>query len=137
MLSLLSDDEFETVIDTITTVMNNEAPIKVNKPKVGTSYVTIKLQFQDPRFWQSYQNEFADNHPKIVAAIRDNSRKMIQQFMTSDLGQQIVQQDDAKAILEDFLNHYLLLDNIRLVTTNPQKQIFTSGWPLWKVNPPT
>lgn len=140
LLSLLNNDQFNLAIDTIISVMNDEVPIKANKPKAGTSYVTIKPQFRDPRFWQSYQDESSADHPKIVAAIQDNNRKMIKQFIASDLGHQIDQHEEAKSILEDFLNNYLLTDGIRLVTANLAEaniyfwMAFMSGQPTDLIN---
>ncbi len=140
LLSLLNNDQFNLAIDTIISVMNDEVPIKANKPKAGTSYVTIQPEFRDPRFWQSYQDESADDHPKIVAAIQDNNRKMIKQFMTSELGQQIDQDEEAESILDDFLNNYLLTDGIRLVTANLAEaniyfwMAFMSGQPTDLIN---
>ena len=115
---LFLDENSGQPFATICQIANDECPIKVGKPKPGTSYCTITPQFSDPRKWANLTGRDPATHQTAVQAIKKNNQRMIDQFLIGQLGAEITDQAGARAILDDFLNAYLLEDGIRFVTTN-------------------
>ena len=99
-------------------IVNEEVPIKVAKPRSGAKYCTVKPRFRDPRDWQEFTGELSTDNPTVVTAIKKNNQKMINHFLKSRDGEMIINHGAARAVLEGYLNDYLLHEQIRLVTTN-------------------
>lgn len=111
-------DEKHEILKHFCQVVNDVIPIKVGKPRPGTSYCTITPQFRDPRDWQEFTGRDSANNHQVVLAIQGNNVKMIEQFLTAEYGKTIKNRDAAEDVLGGFLNGYLLRDQIGLVTTN-------------------
>ncbi len=111
------DEKYE-ILKRFCRVTNDVIPIKVGKPRPGTSYCTITPQFRDPRDWQEFIGQDPTKNPQVVTAIKENNQKMINQFFKINDEMPLADQADARTLLDDFLNGYLLHDQIGLVTTN-------------------
>ncbi len=116
-LCAILDEKYE-ILKHFCQVANDVIPIKVGKPRPGTSYCTITPQFRDPRDWQEFTGQDPIKNPQVVTAIKKNNQKMINQFFKINDGIPLADRADARTLLDDFLNGYLLHDQISLVTTN-------------------
>lgn len=117
-LGAMIGEKGSQVLNHFCQIVNEEVPIKVPKPRANAKYCTIKRKFRDPRDWQKYTGEDAADNPAIVTAIKKNNQKMITQFLKSRDGKALASQGPTRDVLDDYLNGYLLHDQIRLVTTN-------------------
>lgn len=117
-LGAMIGEKGSQVLNHFCQIVNDEVPIKVPKPRVNAKYCTIKREFRDPRDWQEYTGKAAADNPAVVDAIKKNNQKMITQFLKSRDGKALASQGPTRDVLDDYLNGYLLHDQIRLVTTN-------------------
>lgn len=91
--------------------------VEANEPKPSVKYHTIKAKFKAPYQWRSYEYESPSEHKNLMPIIRRNNLKIIDQYLENSnlkyFGIHFM-----RSVLEEYLNHYLLTDDIRLVTTN-------------------
>lgn len=111
-------DEKHEILKHFCRVANDVIPIKIGKPRPGTSYCTITPQFRDPRDWEKFIGQDPAKNHQTVLAIQDNNVKMIEQFFRTEYGKTIKNRDAAEDVLGCFLNDFLFHDQIDLVTTN-------------------
>ena len=91
-------------------------PIKPQKPNRRYKYVDLVPKFEDFSNFEKYENELVKNNKKIVAKIKENNQKLIDQYaeyVPAGIG--YIEPDQ---MLPDYLNHYLLRDKIHLVTND-------------------
>ena len=91
-------------------------PIKPQKPNRRYKYVDLVPKFEDFSNFEKYENELVKNNKKIVAKIKENNQKLIDQYaeyIPAGIG--YIEPDQ---MLPDYLNHYLLRDKIHLVTND-------------------
>ena len=91
-------------------------PIKPQKPNRRYKYVDLVPKFEDFSNFEKYENKLVKNNKKIVAKIKENNQKLIDQYaeyVPAGIG--YIEPDQ---MLPDYLNHYLLRDKIHLVTND-------------------
>lgn len=118
LLVAMAGKKGDQVLNRFCQVVNEEVPIKVDKSRPNAKYCTIKPDFRDPRDWQEFTGEAPEDNPAITTAIKRNNQKMLDQFFRSRDGKMISNQGAARAVLEAYLNDYLVYEQLRLVTTN-------------------
>lgn len=86
------------------------------KPNRRYKYVDLVPKFEDFSNFEKYENKPVKGNEKIVAKIKENNQKLIDQYakyVPAGIG--YIQPDQ---MLPDYLNHYLLRNKIHLVTND-------------------
>lgn len=107
-----NQSEYLNLIDVVSTYF----PIKPQKPNRRYKYVDLVPKFEDFSNFEKYENKPVKGNEKIVAKIKENNQKLIDQYakyVPAGIG--YIQPDQ---MLPDYLNHYLLRNKIHLVTND-------------------
>ena len=110
--SQIGQNFISKMIDEVSTYF----PIKPQKPNRRYKYVDLVPKFEDFSNFEKYENKPVKGNEKIVAKIKENNQKLIDQYakyVPAGIG--YIQPDQ---MLPDYLNHYLLRDKIHLVTND-------------------
>ncbi|WP_230853012.1 plasmid pRiA4b ORF-3 family protein [Lactobacillus crispatus] len=110
--SQIGQNFISKMIDEVSTYF----PIKPQKPNRGYKYVDLVPKFEDFSNFEKYENKPVKGNEKIVAKIKENNQKLIDQYakyVPAGIG--YIQPDQ---MLPDYLNHYLLRNKIHLVTND-------------------
>ena len=110
--SQIGQNFISKMIDEVSTYF----PIKPQKPNRRYKYVDLVPKFEDFSNFEKYENKLVKNNKKIVAKIKENNQKLIDQYaeyVPAGIG--YIEPDQ---MLPDYLNHYLLRDKIHLVTND-------------------
>ncbi|MEK3599270.1 plasmid pRiA4b ORF-3 family protein [Lactobacillus crispatus] len=110
--SQIEQNFISKMIDEVSTYF----PIKPQKPNRRYKYVDLVPKFEDFSNFEKYENKPVKGNEKIVAKIKENNQKLIDQYakyVPAGIG--YIQPDQ---MLPDYLNHYLLRNKIHLVTND-------------------
>lgn len=110
--SQIGQNFISKMIDEVSTYF----PIKPQKPNRRYKYVDLVPKFEDFSNFEKYENKPVKGNEKIVAKIKENNQKLIDQYakyVPAGIG--YIQPDQ---MLPDYLNHYLLRNKIHLVTND-------------------
>lgn len=110
--SQIGQNFISKMIDEVSTYF----PIKQQKPNRRYKYVDLVPKFEDFSNFEKYENKPVKGNEKIVAKIKENNQKLIDQYakyVPAGIG--YIQPDQ---MLPDYLNHYLLRNKIHLVTND-------------------
>lgn len=110
--SQIGQNFISKMIDEVSTYF----PIKPQKPNRRYKYVDLVPKFEDFSNFENYENKPVKGNEKIVAKIKENNQKLIDQYakyVPAGIG--YIQPDQ---MLPDYLNHYLLRNKIHLVTND-------------------
>lgn len=110
--SQIGQNFISKMIDEVSTYF----PIKPQKPNRRYKYVDLVPKFEDFSNFEKYENKPVKGNEKIVAKIKENNQKLIDQYakyVPAGIG--YLQPDQ---MLPDYLNHYLLRNKIHLVTND-------------------
>lgn len=110
--SQIGQNFISKMIDEVSTYF----PIKQQKPNRRYKYVDLVPKFEDFSNFEKYENKPVKGNEKIVAKIKENNQKLIDQYakyVPAGIG--YLQPDQ---MLPDYLNHYLLRNKIHLVTND-------------------
>lgn len=110
--SQIGQNFISKMIDEVSTYF----PIKPQKPNRRYKYVDLVPKFEDFSNFEKYENKPVKGNEKIVAKIKENNQKLIDQYakyVPAGIG--YIQPDH---MLPDYLNHYLLRNKIHLVTND-------------------
>ncbi|WP_244243369.1 plasmid pRiA4b ORF-3 family protein [Lactobacillus crispatus] len=110
--SQIGQNFISKMIDEVSTYF----PIKPQKPNRRYKYVDLVPKFEDFSNFEKYENKSVKGNEKIVAKIKENNQKLIDQYakyVPAEIG--YIQPDQ---MLPDYLNHYLLRNKIHLVTND-------------------
>lgn len=110
--SQIGQNFISKMIDEVSTYF----PIKPQKPNRRYKYVDLVPKFEDFSNFEKYENKPVKGNEKIVAKIKENNQKLIDQYakyVPAGIG--YIQPDQ---MLTDYLNHYLLRNKIHLVTND-------------------
>lgn len=110
--SQIGQNFISKMIDEVSTYF----PIKPQKPNRRYKYVDLVPKFEDFSNFEKYENKPVKGNEKIVAKIKENNQKLIDQYakyVPAEIG--YIQPDQ---MLPDYLNHYLLRNKIHLVTND-------------------
>ena len=110
--SQIGQNFISKMIDEVSTYF----PIKPQKPNRRYKYVDLVPKFEDFSNFERYENKSVKGNEKIVAKIKENNQKLIDQYakyVPAEIG--YIQPDQ---MLPDYLNHYLLRNKIHLVTND-------------------
>lgn len=110
--SQIEQNFISKMIDEVSTYF----PIKPQKPNRRYKYVDLVPKFEDFFNFEKYENKPVKGNEKIVAKIKENNQKLIDQYakyVPAGIG--YIQPDQ---MLPDYLNHYLLRNKIHLVTND-------------------
>lgn len=110
--SQIGQNFISKMIDEVSTYF----PIKPQKPNRRYKYVDLVPKFEDFSNFEKYENKPVKGNEKIVAKIKENNQKLIDQYakyVPAGIG--YLQPDQ---MLSDYLNHYLLRNKIHLVTND-------------------
>lgn len=110
--SQIGQNFISKMIDEVSTCF----PIKPQKPNRRYKYVDLVPKFEDFSNFEKYENKPVKGNEKIVAKIKENNQKLIDQYakyVPAGIG--YIQPDQ---MLPDYLNHYLLRNKIHLVTND-------------------
>lgn len=110
--SQIGQNFISKMIDEVSTYF----PIKPQKPNRRYKYVDLVPKFEDSSNFEKYENKPVKGNEKIVAKIKENNQKLIDQYakyVPAGIG--YIQPDQ---MLPDYLNHYLLRNKIHLVTND-------------------
>ncbi len=110
--SQIGQNFISKMIDEVSTYF----PIKPQKPNRRYKYVDLVPKFEDFSNFEKYENKQVKGKEKILAKIKENNQKLIDQYakyVPAGIG--YIQPDQ---MLPDYLNHYLLRNKIHLVTND-------------------
>ena len=110
--SQIGQNFISKMIDEVSTYF----PIKPQKPNRRYKYVDLVPKFEDFSNFEKYETNPVKGNEKIVAKIKENNQKLIDQYakyVPAGIG--YLQPDQ---MLPDYLNHYLLRNKIHLVTND-------------------
>lgn len=110
--SQIGQNFISKMIDEVSTYF----PIKPQKPNRRYKYVDLVPKFEDFSNFEKYENKPVKGNEKIVAKIKENNQKLIDQYakyVPAGIG--YIQPDQ---MLPDYLSHYLLRNKIHLVTND-------------------
>lgn len=109
---------YDKVLASFVQNVNFLRPQKTHRPKANAKYVIYQPNFDDPRYLQeSVKDELTDDDQNIIR-IRKNNQRMIDQFLKSEIGQDVENQKQGQKILEDYLNNFLVKQQGEVITTN-------------------
>ncbi|RVU73337.1 MULTISPECIES: hypothetical protein [Lactobacillus] len=118
-LEIIFPDLRDDVIRSIYANTNRLFPEKTKQASSTYGYVDLPMNFRDPREWKKYEEKASADQQQVVAAIKANNVKMVEQYLETTDDEEIkANADEIKTQLLDFLNHNLLHGHISLVTTN-------------------
>ena len=110
--SQIGQNFISKMIDEVSTYF----PIMPQNPNRRYKYVDLVPKFEDLSNFEKYENKPVKGNEKIVAKIKENNQKIIDQYakyVPAGIG--YLQPDQ---MLPDYLNHYLLRNKIHLVTND-------------------
>lgn len=91
--------------------------VEAHEPKSSVKYHTIQAKFKSPYQWRSYEYETPSEHQNLMPTIRRNNLKIIDQYLENS-NLKYFSSHFLKSVLDEYINDFLLTNDIRLVTTN-------------------
>lgn len=112
----LDNEFYAKFLTKIIHLSNSTFPIKANKPTKHYKYMDLKMKFDNFSNWENYEYKPLDGNEKVVTEIKANNAKLIKQF-TSTYNNPF-NAINIEPMLLDFLDEFLLHDQILFVTSN-------------------
>lgn len=123
-----SPEHAHRTIEKIAQKVNKFLPVKPTRPNKKVKYWDLERQFDDPVKWKEYESQILDSNSKISREIKCNNDKIIDQYLNSTNINYPYYLVDPKPHLQDFLNNYLFVGGLRLVTSNLGDASYYSWW---------
>lgn len=118
LILMTFSDPSNDVVEKIAEKANGVFPVKTQRPKSNTKYWDLRMQFEDPDHWKQYEYQDISDNAKISNEIKQNNEKLVDQYFKYaqvDYRRYLI---DHKRQLLDFVNSYLLNNELRFVNSN-------------------
>lgn len=118
LILMTFSDPSNDVVEKIAEKANEVFPVKTQRPKSNTKYWNLRMQFEDPDHWKQYEYQDISDNAKISNEIKQNNEKLVDQYFKYaqvDYRRYLI---DHKRQLLDFVNSYLLNNELRFVNSN-------------------
>lgn len=97
---------------------NRFFPVKTHRPKKGVKYWNIEADFENLDNWKEYVGKPVSENKDIVKEIKRNNMKLLTQYLENTTLSAQFSKKEVKKQLKEYLNEFLLFDQISLANTN-------------------
>lgn len=118
LLMDLSDSYMIKTIEKIGSRANQLFPIKMSRARANVKYRDLSPEFTDPDNWKEYLNQDISKNEKVLAEIKANNEKIIDQYLKKSKLDLQIYKSDYRDQLNNFVNGFLLSKRLRFVNTN-------------------
>ena len=126
-------DPTNDVVEEIAEEANKVFPVKTQRPKSNTKYWDLRKQFEDPDHWKQYEYQDISDNAKISNEIKQNNEKLVNQyFKYAQVDYQKYLINHKKQLL-DFVNSFLLHNELRFVNSNLGDAAYYIWWGINRV----
>ena len=128
LILMTFSDPSNDVVEKIAEKANEVFPVKTQRPKSNTKYWDLRMQFEDPDHWKQYEYQDISDNAKISNEIKQNNEKLVDQYFKYaqvDYRRYLI---DHKRQLLDFVNSYLLNNELRFVNSNLGDAAYYIWW---------